>query len=297
MVLNVALTLTPDHEECTYLAKLHATPRDAFITFDEKPHKYAIRGDQTGIKSCTEFIHLFYKPFNSKEIAATCAEDQTNPEYVGKTAIEILVIWKLGQDLGSEMHYQIERNLNGLPYTLPEFAYCAEIEMYINFSLDNGHLRIWRTEMRIYDEELRIAGSIDAIYEDLEHPGYFYIVDWKRANKIWFEGFCTCRSIDGKKKHGLGRDLKPTTCTRFAPHPVTSDLDDCNYIHYSMQLMLYRYILEKNYGMKFTGQSLVVLHPHQRNYLKIEGKQLPGTLAKMLEYRREMLRNPDWELS
>jgi hypothetical protein len=293
----VILTVTENHEECTYLAKLHPTKRDKLITFDEKPHKYAIRGDETNIKSCTEFIHLFFTAFDAQKISQTCAESQTNPEYIGKAADEIQRIWELGSALGSEMHYQIERNLNGLPYTLPEFAECPEIEMYVSFCMDNPHLRIWRTEMRIFDEEYRIAGSIDAIYEDLEKPGYFYIVDWKRANKIWFEGFCECRSIDGKRRHGMGRDKLPTVCTRFAPHPATADLDDCNFNHYSLQLMLYRYILEKNYKMKFTGQCLVVLHPHQRNYLKIEGRQLPGTLAKMLEYRKEMLKGLDWNLS
>ena len=296
-MISGVLSVTPGHQDCTYLAKLNPTPRDKYVEFDEKPHKYAIRGDQTNVKSCTEFIHLFFKPFDPVKISQTCAENQTNPDYIGKNPEQIQQIWNLGSALGTEMHYQIERNLNGLPYTLEEFEYCPEIEMYVNFSLDNSHLRIWRTEMRIFDDELRIAGSIDAIYEDLEHPGYFYIVDWKRANRIWFEGFCECRSYDGVKRHGTGRDKLPTVCTRFAPHPATCDLDDCNYNQYSLQLMLYRYILEKNYKMKFTGQSLVVLHPHQRNYLKIEGRQLPLTLAKLIEYRRDMLKGPDWNLA
>ena len=40
------------------------------------------------------------------------------------------------------------------------------------------------------------------------------------------------------------------------PHPATSNIDDCNFNHYSLQLSFYRYILERYYGLNVGSQTL-----------------------------------------
>ena len=42
-------------------------------------------------------------------------------------------------------------------------------------------------------------------------------------------------------------------------HLITSDIEDCKYSIYSLQLSLYRYILEKYYGLNITRQLIVHL--------------------------------------
>ena len=39
--------------------------------------------------------------------------------------------------------------------------------------------------------------------------------------------------------------------------PETADLLDTNFNHYSLQLSLYRYLLEKNYSIKIQNQIIV----------------------------------------
>ena len=53
----------------------------------------------------------------------------------------------------------------------------------------------------------------------------------------------------------------------------TQHLDDCNFIHYSLQLSFYRYILENYYGLKVGSQTLFHLKQdkfktHSVNYHK-----------------------------
>jgi hypothetical protein len=39
-------------------------------------------------------------------------------------------------------------------------------------------------------------------------------------------------------------------------HDATSELMDCNYYHYSLQLSLYRFLLEEYYGLHVTGTAI-----------------------------------------
>ena len=54
---------------------------------------------------------------------------------------------------------------------------------------------------------------------------------------------------------------------------ATADLDDCNYMHYTLQLSLYRYILEFHYNLNIKNHAIVHLTPdgvsvHECDYLK-----------------------------
>jgi len=58
-------------------------------------------------------------------------------------------------------------------------------------------------------------------------------------------------------------------------HPVTSHLMDCKFVHYSMQLSFYRYILEEYYGLLISDQLIAHLDGnscviHHANYFKNE---------------------------
>ena len=57
-----------------------------------------------------------------------------------------------------------------------------EYEFFQNFVKDHPHLEAYRTEWCVYDEDLKIAGSIDMVFKDTRN-GEFYIYDWKRTKK------------------------------------------------------------------------------------------------------------------
>lgn len=84
-------------------------------------------------------------------------------------------------------------------------------------------------EERIFDEKLGLAGTYDAIVSKEEK---MYLVDWK-----------TCRKID---KTSQVKMLKPY-----------HKLDDCNYSHYSLQLHLYKKMLQ---GYKIYIEDCLIIH-------------------------------------
>ena len=45
---------------------------------------------------------------------------------------------------------------------------------------------------------------------------------------------------------------------------------DCNYVHYSLQLNIYKKILESNYGIQIRDMYLVCMHPTYDRYMKYE---------------------------
>ena len=99
----------------------------------------------------------------------------------------------------------------------------------------------------VWDKELRLAGSVDMLFENPD--GTLQIYDWKRSKEIKKENRWESALVD-----------------------CISHLPDANFWHYSLQLNTYKYIIEKNYGKKVTDMFLVCLHPNNKNdsYIRYE---------------------------
>ncbi len=63
-------------------------------------------------------------------------------------------------------------------------------------------------------------------------------------------------------------------------------LPDCNYWHYSLQLNVYRYILERYYGLTISDMYLVILHPDQPSYKRMRLNRMDEEVEAMIECRR-----------
>jgi ATP-dependent exoDNAse (exonuclease V) beta subunit len=152
---------------------------------------------------------------------------------------------------GTGLHADIERFMN-IPNThthrdlLEQFTESCnedeketsvEWEYFINFVRDFPFMTPYRTEWMIYDEELKIAGSVDMVY--LNDDGTVSIYDWKRCQNI----------------------VRVNVYNKFALTPCISELHDTNYWHYSLQLNLYKYIIESKYNRLVSSMYLVQLHP------------------------------------
>ena len=74
--------------------------------------------------------------------------------------------------------------------------------------------------------------------------GEYIIYDWKRSEKV----------IDN------GMPVKINKYGEKGNYPL-EHLDNTPYYHYALQLSLYKYILEKNYGMKISDLRLGIFHP------------------------------------
>ncbi len=283
----IRLLESKDRPECTELAQQNPFPHDQFIRYEDEPHLYYIKGDSRLVKSVTGFKHKYTRPFNKEKLSKTCAEKPNDPDYYNKTQAQILEVWEFDQKAGTTMHYYIECALNGRAYQKD----CKEMWMFWNFAEDHIFLRIYRTELRVFDEDLKLAGTVDALYEDLEEPGAFWVVDWKRCRKIRDQGFCGCWRgyIDDTRSYEYRHDAD--TCERFCPHPITADREDCNKLEYTIQLNMYTYILRKNkYVHRIKGMFLVVLNPRQDDYIKVVIKEEPELVKALVQDRLEELR-------
>ena len=241
---------------------INAHERDSRIVFDEEPHIYYIDESSEGYISCTTFIHSFFGKFNAEEIASKLLSGN-NPKYKNKTKEEILDEWEKNRveaaSAGTKMHKNIEDNYND-KVVLDD---SPEYSMFLKFKDDWSQMQAYRTEWEIFDQEFKIAGSIDMIFKGGD--GKFYIADWKRSKEI-------------KKSNKFQKGTPPI-----------EHLDDCNFNQYSLQLNLYKHILEKHYGIKIEGMFLVVLHPNNSTYLKMDIKCMQKEISWILEERRNQM--------
>jgi len=116
------------------------------------------------------------------------------------------------------------------------------------------------------------TGSVDMLFKDPIVDNGLIIMDWKRSKEI-------------KMSSAYGKGT----------NPLTAQLDDCNYNHYSLQLTIYKQILEQYYGYTITGCYIVVLHPNQSEYLKIAARPVDEIVLKLFDQRREVVRGLDKE--
>lgn len=122
----------------------------------------------------------------------------------------------------------------------------------------------FRTEWLVFDEEHKVAGSIDMVYK--KSDGTLAIYDWKRSEEIKMENrFQSC----------------------FGP---VDHLPDTNYWHYSLQLNIYRYILQKHYGYTVSELALVILHPVNSTWRVIKVNMMDDEIAGMMETRAQALK-------
>jgi len=243
------------------LASKNVHVRDQDITFQEEGHIYTIRGDKY-YKSCTTWIKSFFEKFNADAIIDTMMLSEKWPQnkHFGMSKQDIKKLWnengKKAAEFGTSMHKHIEEFYNGKE--LPEED-IVELTYFKNFYTDHPELVPFRTEMMIYDEDIRICGSVDMLF--LNEDGTLNIYDWKFSKEIQSHSY-------GKK--GLG--------------PL-SHMNDCNTTHYSLQLNLYREILERKYGFVVRDMVLVFMHRDlYESYVKYPVSRIDMTL--LLESRK-----------
>lgn len=164
------------------------------------------------------------------------------------------------------MHLGIEQYLNGAEdIIVPEVKASPEWQQFMNFWAKEGpDLEPYRTEWEVWSKEHLLCGSIDMVFRRKSN-GKFLIYDWKRSKAI-------------KTENTYQKGLAPL-----------DHLDDCNYWHYTLQLNVYRWILENLYGMEIEGMALIVLHPDNTNYRRIKLNRLEDEVEDMLACRLRAL--------
>ena len=213
------------------LAQLHPFPRESRVTFAEAGHIYTVDGQRVP-RSVTSLVHSFADEFDAARIV-----DAMGVPVEDRAAL--LRQWELNGKVqrarGHLLHFHAESLLNGCqveePHS-PEFRQASTV--YREFIMALG-LQPFRTELCIFHCGLRVAGSVDLLCRD-PSDGSLVIFDWKRSKEIRTD---TVRSM----------------------RPPLQHLPDCNYWHYALQLNMYRYILESEYGFRISRMYLAIVHP------------------------------------
>jgi len=184
-------------------------------------------------------------------------------KYVGMSASEISALWKrdgkASREAGTALHLEIEHFLDrgATPSKQSvEWGYFQEF-----WAAHGSDLEPYRLEWPVWDEGHKLAGAIDCVLRR-KSDGAFFIYDWKRSKDI---------KMENKYEQGLG--------------PL-SHLPSTNYWQYTIQLNLYRKILESQYGIVIAGMYLVVLHPDNKTYKRYPLNRLEEEIDEMLEARR-----------
>jgi ATP-dependent exoDNAse (exonuclease V) beta subunit len=255
-----------------HLSRLNSHPRDRHIAFDEPTHKYYVNGSCEGNISCTGFIHEFFSHFDPK---STITKMRRSPnwatsKYFGKTDEESMKEWsdsgKAASEAGTAMHLAIEQFLHDSSDVIDPSTYeTIEWKYFMNFWRDVEHdLVPYRSEWEVWMKEYLLCGSIDMIFYSKKLKGYV-IYDWKRSKDI-------------KTKNDFASGYGPV-----------DHLPDTNYWHYTLQLNIYKYFLEKHYGLKIVDLCLVILHPDNKNYRLIRLNILDEEVEGMLECRKRAI--------
>jgi len=266
-----------------------AHPRDIQIKFYNKGHKYEILSDpESKYISVTTWNHKHFPKFDADAVIENIFKGKNwGPEhkYWGMTAEEIKNSWKSNGEAvsgaGTNLHERIENFMNDnrfrFEYTQKELYQIysgdnkgkvdeqIEWEYFLQFVRDHPQLKPYRTEWMIFDEDLKLAGSIDMVYENPD--GTLSIYDWKRSKDI----------------------SKINNWNKFALNPLICHMPDSNFWHYALQLNTYKAILERKYGKIVSKLCLVRLHPdnEEQTYELLEVPILTKEIQELFEEREK----------
>ncbi len=253
-----------------HLSRINHHPRDDKIYFVEETHKYYVDGSCQGNISCTGFIHEFFGHFDAKAIIAKMRKGPkwATSKYFGKTDEQIMAEWnengRIASEAGTAMHLAIEQFLHGSPEQIkPEIKETPEWRYFMNFWNTYGHdLEPYRSEWEVWSSsDIKLCGSIDMVFRR-KSDGKYVIYDWKRSKEI-------------KSENPFGTGLPPL-----------DHLPDTNYWHYTLQLNVYKWMLEKYYDMEIGDLYLVIMHPDNPNYRRMRLNILEDEVEDMIECRR-----------
>ena len=224
-----------------------ATPQEN-IAFEDETHKYHHPKDETGnaeYLSVTTLIDRFF-PFDmDRFIQGKAKKEERSEEDVLN---EFLKMRDEAAEKGTYLHEQIENFLKGKEHDASSKEFTMFKRFYEQIVVAKG-FEFVEAEKKVLLDEYNVAGTVDALFKKPNTDEYL-IVDWKRSKKLVVDGY--------PKKYGYGYALSEL-----------SHLDNSSYYKYALQQNIYRYILEKKYGMPISSMNLIVLHENFDNFYRV----------------------------
>lgn len=227
------------------------------VKYYDEPHKYYV--DEKELISVTTLLHEYQEPFDEEYWSQKKGEEYNIPPD------NIKYLWQFinekGTGKGSIIHdytenlflnkifpYPKEKIINnfGFDPILKEYEITKRhVDQFYKDSF--GKLIPIRPEFVVYDDEFKIGGMIDMLFYNLK-TRKFQLFDWKTNKKFTTEN--NFQRLLGKLSH----------------------LEDCDLEIYSLQLQMYKYIIEKYTSIKLDDSYLVWFSHNNLTYKLIKTK-------------------------
>lgn len=219
------------------------------IGFEEETHRYHHPKDETGNAeyiSVTTLIDRFF-PFDEERYFQIKAKREGRRQQ--DVVEEFIKNRDEAAEKGTYLHGQIEHFLKGEEFDAEIREFDLFKKFYEQVILPKG-FEFVEAEKRILLEEYNVAGTVDALFKKPNRDEYI-LLDWKRSKKLVIDGF--------PRKYGYGYALSEL-----------SHLDNSSYYKYALQQNVYKYILEKKYGLLVSSMNLIVLHENYDTFYRVE---------------------------
>ena len=215
--------------------------RASALAFDAEKHQYYINGQPA--TAVSTLYKRFFTPFPFQKRSLSTAIKRGVPvEQVQQEWIEKGIA---SATAGTALHQLIEQFYDKKKISIENTG--KDFRHFLAFHNANKDLVVEQTEWRIYNEDLMLAGTVDFVARNSD--GTLSIYDWKRSAKV------------------VDKSGNLITTNSYQPNDgPLDDLADCSFYHYTLQLNLYKWMLEDKYGVTVRDMYLVVLHPEYECY-------------------------------
>lgn len=247
------------------------------ITYHDEPHDYLISGKK--YESTTGIIGNYKEKFDSDFWSKKKARE------AGVKQEDVLKEWKIINKIattkGTIIHNYIEDKLANKVFPYPEQMVFDEVGVLRLSEIDTvkqkvdklmvmadkfiedikGRLLPIKSELVVGDLDYRLCGMVDQLFYN-HKAGELQIWDWKTNKKL---------DRYSKFKRTMKDEL--------------SHLDECHLNTYSLQLSIYKHIIEKNTNIKLGKCFIVWFFEDNKTYEVIECKDLVKEAATILKKR------------
>jgi len=259
------------------LARRNPHCRDGTIKMDQSTHRYSVKGIDKAFVSVTTLISWYLPPVNPSRLADSLLASNDG-SWRGMKKDELLRVWAEkgaeARHLGTLLHSEIE-----LYYNIIDPDRRCETGRHVG--RDSQLLTEWsqfllfdhryrpephRTEMMIYSPSYGVAGTVDFLARNSD--GSVTLYDWKRS------------------KAELGMEATEWNENGIGPlwtYPNTS------FGRYSLQLNLYRTILEEEYGLVVKDMYVVRFHRRFASYELLNVLRSDHAALLLAHYRSSLL--------
>jgi len=243
-----------------------------FVVYHDEPHVYYLNGKKADL-SATKLIGKFKKPFDSAYWSQKKADDE------GITKEEMLARWKLKGDIacekGTAVHEYAENRLANKVFPYPSAKirslfkgedpvidkFNTIVPIVDKFIEDcKGRMISIASELVIGDLEYNLGGMIDQVFYN-KKSGKIELWDWKTNEKI-----------DSDSKYTFNAPVS---------HVPSSKLEE-----YSLQLSLYKHIIEKNTNLKLGDSYLAWFNENNETYQVFKCLDYSSEVVEMINSYR-----------